>query len=128
MSEVIQVDGRCHCGDVHLTVTARPQFSLICHCDNCRRLNGGVRMAGISVARDALRVHGRTTSYSFASGEEEMEVHFCGRCGTPLFTYQTAFPTVVVRINTLTNQDAFPPNKALYTDQACAWDRIVSSG
>jgi hypothetical protein len=126
VSDPSATTGCCHCGAVKYRVKEPFKFQFLCHCDNCRKLNGGQRLAGASVSESALTVEGETTSYTYAGGRDQIELRFCGRCGTPLFALPAAYPgTAVIRTNTLDDDGGFRPVKSLFGDQACAWDSLV---
>ena len=115
--------GACHCGSVRYAIDAKPSFAFLCHCDNCKKLNGGSRLAGISFPRDALSVTGESKSYRYRGGKDDIELHFCPTCGTPLYAFPAAHQDIVViRANSLEKEDDFKPVKSLFSDQACAWD------
>jgi len=117
--------GSCHCGAIRYAVTGHPQFSFVCHCDNCRRLNGGVRMAGAAFGQDQLSTVGKPKTYVYRGGKAEIELSFCETCGTPLFAHPKAHRTVIVRVNSLEDQNAIPPRKSIHSEQACTWDQLL---
>ncbi len=124
--ETTTLAGGCHCGALRYTVEGAPQFSFLCHCDNCRQLNGGCRLAGASVGADGFTMTGEPTSYRYQGGNASIELRFCGVCGTTVCAVPSEYPgVVVVRANTLDDQAAFTPMKSIYGDQACAWDTLV---
>ena len=42
------IQGCCHCGAIRYALSADPESSMICHCQTCRRVSGGVAMAWVS--------------------------------------------------------------------------------
>lgn len=123
-----QFQGGCHCGAVAYQCSAAPTFQFVCHCNNCRRLNGGLRLGGMSFDASALRVEGHTQVYRYAGGTDVIEAHFCGRCGTPLFAFPRAHQgVVVVRANSLKDLSDFEPEKSMYRNNICVWERPVSA-
>lgn len=122
------IHATCHCKSVELTLSEPPSFQFICHCDSCRKLNGGMQMAGATFQEGALSVHGETSTYRYTGGKAEIEAHFCPRCGTPLFAKPLLYPgAVVVRGNTLDAGLTFSPVKSIYEHQACPWSQIIGS-
>jgi hypothetical protein len=120
--------GSCHCGAIRYRISGAPQFQFLCHCDNCRKLNGGMRLAGITFPEDAIEVEGDTTMYRYAGGKGEIETHFCGKCGTPLYAHPKIHADlVVVRANTLSESGSFAPTKSIYGHQACAWESLIGA-
>jgi hypothetical protein len=41
MSEQLQHEGSCFCGDVKFTVSGEPELMAYCHCDSCRSWSAG---------------------------------------------------------------------------------------
>lgn len=125
MAEDNAVRGRCHCGAVAYRVLLPAGFSFVCHCDNCRRLNGSARLAGAGFGGNTLVVEkGTPKAYSYAGGKDAIDSYFCPDCGTHLYAFPKAHPdTVVVRVGTLHDQNAFPPRTSIHADQACSWDK-----
>jgi hypothetical protein len=125
VSDTSAIHGRCHCGDIEFRLAGAPKFPFLCHCDNCRKLNGGSRLAAVTFDRAALEVvSGTPASYRYPGGKDRIESYFCPRCATPLFAFPAAHAEiVVVRVNALDEPNAFGPKKAFFEEQACAWDR-----
>jgi hypothetical protein len=120
--------GACHCGAVRYRVSGAPQFQFLCHCDNCRKINGGMRLAGVTFPDGAFTVEGVTSVYRYAGGKGEIETHFCGKCGTPLYAHPKIHAgMVVVRANTLSDPASFAPVKSIYGHRACAWETVIGA-
>lgn len=118
--------GRCHCGAVTYRLSAPSTFAFLCHCDNCRKLSGGARLFGVSFPRGSLTTMGSTTTYRYRGGKDEIELHFCGVCGTHLYALPAAHADiVVVRGSSLDDPNAATPRKSIYGEQACAWDKLL---
>ena len=127
MSEALS--GGCHCGAIAFTVTGAAQFQFLCHCDNCRRLNGGMRLAGASFDAASLDVNGTPRQYTYRGGKAEIALNFCEHCGTPLFALPKAYPdVVVVRANAFRDHTQFQPQKNIYEGQACRWEQLLAPG
>ena len=118
-----EISGGCHCGGVNFKITTQPKSSFLCFCDNCRKLNGGARLAGLVCDESALQTSGQTTIYSYQGGKADIAAHFCKTCGTTVFAIPKAYPGIaVIRMGTLEDPNAFPPERNTYADQACAWE------
>ena len=88
--------GGCACGAIRYTVTAEPYTSYCCHCRACQK---------------------RT-----AESGNVLTVHFCGDCGTSLYSASTGRPHVhVLYIGTLDDPAAVPPRLHIWTDYALPW-------
>jgi len=126
MTEDTKTTGGCHCGAIQYTLSVPGKFAFLCHCDNCRKLNGGSRLSAVGFPKDALAVTGTPTTYTYAGGKDDITAHFCGTCGTPLYAEPKAHPAIVImRMNSLDDQNAFPPKKSTYEELACVWDKTL---
>lgn len=82
-------------------------------------------MAGAAFAAAQLSTVGEPKTYTYRGGEGDIELNFCGHCGTHLYAYPKANSVVVVRINSLDDNNAIPPAKSIYSAQACVWDKLI---
>ena len=76
--------GSCACGAVAFEADAPASPIAFCHCRTCRKTNGTVFGANMSVPRSAFRwVRGedRLTGYESSPGKVR---RFCGTCGSPM--------------------------------------------
>lgn len=99
----MRLDGSCHCGSVRFSVEApSPVPFMRCYCSICRKtagsggyaINLGADARTLAVARGGrhLRVYrARLEDGSTSSGQR----HFCGRCGSPLWLFDPAWPELV---------------------------------
>ncbi len=72
------LNGSCHCGQVRITVPARPDALVLCNCSICRR-NGAL---WAFYGRDELAIEGHpahTTGYEF--GPRTITTFHCAGCG-----------------------------------------------
>lgn len=75
--------GRCLCGSVEFEVTGAREQGSLCHCSQCRRINGAPG-AFTSAPAAAYRLRGEAdvTWYRSSAGAER---GFCRKCGSKLF-------------------------------------------
>ena len=123
-----EMSGSCHCGRVSYTVTGEKQFEFLCHCSDCRKLNGGGHLAGIAVAHNDIILMGEPAEYCYPGGSgEPIKMLFCSKCSTQILALLSSRPgVVIVRANTLSNPQLFQPVKSLYSADAYLWDRVIS--
>lgn len=96
--------GGCHCGAVRYSVTGEMHHNAVCHCNDCRRSSGAVRVPWAAFAKDTLTVESGSPSVYRSS--EHGERHFCGQCGTGLFYYNEQMLPGIVDIQAVTFDDA----------------------
>ena len=79
--------GRCLCKAVQFSYDGEPNWTLNCHCEDCRRAVSAPMATWISVPKSAFRFTvGAPKYYESSRGVRRA---FCGRCGSPL-TYENA--------------------------------------
>lgn len=52
MSTANIIKGSCLCQEIQYEVTGAPQITLLCHCDDCRKVTGSVFMANSIYQKD----------------------------------------------------------------------------
>jgi hypothetical protein len=101
----------------------------ICHCEQCRKAQGGPLATNIPVATSAFRL---------VRGEELLKVHesspgkqrlFCSACGSPIFSRRQSLPGLVRIRAGLINE---PINSGLawhiHMASRCNWWPIADDG
>ncbi len=77
------MNGGCHCGAIRYELQGPPNWSALCHCNDCRRHAGAPVVGWSAFPEDALRLlQGEPKVYE---SSEYGRRHFCADCGTGLF-------------------------------------------
>jgi len=124
MTEQPLFTGRCLCGKATYEATAEPVGVGVCHCKNCQRQTGtsfslivGVPEASFSASGETIRVFEDRGS----SGGKVLR-HFCGACGSPLYTIAEMAPGVrFMKAGTLDDTSMLDPSASYWTDDRQAW-------
>jgi hypothetical protein len=98
------VEGGCACGAVRYQLTAAPVALFACHCADCQTMTGSAYSLAMPIAPDTLRItQGALTSWiRIGSSGRAIPQHFCGDCGTRIFTSPpTPVPSLTLRPGTL---------------------------
>ena len=77
--------GHCLCKAIQFAYDAEPNWTLNCHCEDCRRAVSAPMATWISVPNSAFRFTAGEPRYYESS--KRVRRSFCGRCGSPL-TYE----------------------------------------
>lgn len=121
-----QLQGGCHCGAVRYRLSQAPDFTFLCHCRNCQKLNGSMRLAGATLPLEALDIQGELRGYAYRGGKGDIVSYFCPACGTHVYATPKAYGDVaVVRAGTLDEPERFTPKKSIFTDTAYAWETLI---
>ena len=103
----MQLEGSCHCGAVHFSVSSGTPYPYQrCYCSICRKTQGGGGYA-INLGGDAstMKVNGADNISIYhakfkSPGDERTHTssgqrHFCRRCGSALWLYDPSWPELI---------------------------------
>ncbi|KAK1987474.1 glutathione-dependent formaldehyde-activating enzyme [Colletotrichum cereale] len=84
------IDGSCLCGAVKYTVAGGHGFTVLCHCNSCRKFTGSSFGANSLVDRKSLTVQDPASKISMYSAKtadsgDTLVRSFCSVCGSSLF-------------------------------------------
>lgn len=127
-----ELEGGCTCGAVRYRMTAPPMFVHCCHCRWCQRETGSAFVLNALIEADRVEVTvGSPVSVDTpsASGRGQKIVR-CPGCRVALWSHYD-FAGVgdlvrFVRVGTLDDPDALPPDIHIYTGSKQPW--VVLSG
>ena len=121
----MQIDGQCQCGAVTYQADIDPERVSICHCTDCQTLTGSpyrvtvICAAGqVRLTRGAPKVYGKRGD----NGRIRFQ-HFCGDCGSPLFTSgEDGGPDDWgIRWGAIRQRDALRPVRQIWCQSAAVW-------
>ncbi len=84
----MHIDGQCHCGRVTYRADIDPERVSICHCTDCQALTGSPYRVTAICSAEQIRITGQAPKIYARTGDNGRTryQHFCGECGSPLFT------------------------------------------
>ena len=84
----MEIDGQCHCGRVTYRADIDPKKVSICHCTDCQNLTGSPYRVTVICSEEQVRMTGAPAKVYAKTGDNGRTrfQHFCGACGSPLFT------------------------------------------
>ena len=118
--------GSCFCGAVKYRLESAPMFVNCCHCTECRRQTSSAFAinAAIETARITL-LPGSTEPVAVTVPTESgnpHDIYRCPDCQTALWSDYGRRPALrFVRVATLDDPSAFPPDAHIYTRSKLAW-------
>lgn len=126
-----EYSGSCSCGAVTYRLTAAPMFVHCCHCTDCQRQTGSAFVLNALIEADRVELlQGATRGYPQPtdSGRSHI-IHRCANCGTALWSnYGGREEVGFVRVGTLDNARALPPDVHIYTRSKQPWVELPGSG
>jgi hypothetical protein len=121
---VSKITGGCLCGALQYTIGTEPVLTAICHCTHCQRQSGAAFSVNLGVPKGALQFSKGTPKMFQDTGSSGLPVyrHFCGDCGSPIYSDVAAIPDLVfVKAGTLDDSSGVKPGVAVWCRSAQPW-------
>lgn len=121
--------GNCSCGKVRFELTDKPMFVHCCHCRMCQRQSGAAFALNALIEVDRVQHHsGKLETIKMPSEKPEGQtVWRCPDCKTAIWSqYPGSGPKFYyVRVGTLENPDACPPDIHIFTESKQPWVNLT---
>lgn len=117
------MSGHCRCTGVKWAASGRPEWSAICHCEDCRRAASAPMVGWLGVKTADLKWSGLIRQYRSSA---LVTRGFCNACGTPVsFENPTRWPgeTYLYAV-TLDNPADYQPECHVYVHEKLPWVQI----
>jgi hypothetical protein len=125
----LPLTGGCGCGRVRWELSARPSGARYCHCRRCQRRTGAAASPGAQVVPGSFRVTSGEDSIRAWSPPDGFEKHFCGECGSALFSrHPDDHDVLMVRLGSFDSDPGVRPSARQFVDSACIWEEIPDDG
>lgn len=121
------VTGGYLCGAVRYEVSGEIGPAGYCHCEDCRRVSGSAFGVSVRVPASAFRIVAGVPRSLTKAGDSGRLVarHFCGDCGSPLFTLPPLHPDdVFIEAGSLDDPTVVRPNRQAWTRSRVEWAEI----
>ena len=117
--------GKCLCGGIQLIVSGKINDIIHCHCSLCRKssgtafaTNGFVNAAEISITKGKSLLK----YYELRPGKK---CHFCGNCGSPIYSSNDADPTRFrLRLGIVDSDIVEKPMSHNFVTSKANWDSL----
>jgi hypothetical protein len=121
--------GGCLCGAVRFKSMVDPQIVGHCHCVDCRKSSGTGHCTHLVVPEAAFTVTGSVTFYERrADSGNVVSRGFCGTCGSPIYSKNSAMADVVFpRASVLDDPEIAKPQMIVYASRAPSWDHMAAA-
>ena len=119
--------GGCLCGAIRFEYSGDVGAAGYCHCEDCRRVTGSAFNVGVGMQLDAFTLtQGKTNSFTkTADSGNELTRHFCGNCGSPLYTASPRHPEVIyVKAGVIDDPSVVKPADQAWLRSAVEWAHI----
>ena len=118
------LEGGCACGGVRYRLNSAPMFVHCCHCHDCQRQTGSafVINALIETTRITLLQGEPAPVVVPTDSRRRHDVYRCQTCQTALWSDYGGRPGLrFVRVGTLDDPSALPPDVHVYTRSKLPW-------
>jgi hypothetical protein len=118
--------GGCLCGACRFEHRGAVGPANYCHCADCRRATGSAFNVGVRLDRAGFQMTQGTPEAFTKLGESgrELSRHFCGDCGSPLFTSSPSHPDwIFVKAGALDDPTLVKPEYESWTSSEVPWAR-----
>ena len=127
----MHIDGQCHCGRVTYEAEIDPDHISICHCTDCQSLTGSSFRVTVICSAEQVRLTGQPPKIYGKTGENGRTrfQHFCGDCGSPLFTSGkgTEIDDFGIRWGSIRQRDQLKPVRQIWCRSAVPWIKDIEN-
>ena len=120
----MNIDGQCRCGKVTYQADIDPERVSICHCTDCQNLTGSPYRVTVICSGDQIRMTGQAPTIYARTGDNGRVrfQHFCGQCGSPLFTSGEGGPDDWgIRWGSIRQRNQLSPTRQIWCRSAVSW-------
>jgi hypothetical protein len=118
------MEGGCACGDVRYRLLRAPMFVHCCHCRDCQRQTGSAFVINALIETDRIALLTgvpEPVPVPTESGRPH-DIHRCPHCWTAVWSDYGRRPALrFVRVGTLDEPSALPPDVHIYTRSKLPW-------
>jgi hypothetical protein len=115
--------GSCLCGLVAYEVPDRFEYSLYCHCSDCRRATGAAAKPFAGIKSDLLAIVSGADHVLLYGGGANHDAH-CERCGSLLYSRVRDGAYLHVTLGTLIDSPSIRPTAHIFVSSKAPWDDI----
>ena len=119
-----RLTGGCLCGAVRFEIAGEVGPAAYCHCTDCRRVTGSAFNVSVRLDKSRFRlVAGTPRGFtSTADSGHELSRHFCGDCGSPLYTTSPRRPDdIYLKAGVIDDSAVIRPAYQSWTRSAVPW-------
>jgi hypothetical protein len=127
---VEKLEGGCACGTVRYQLGSAPMFVNCCHCRDCQRQTGSAFVINAVIETDRIAVlsgQPEPVTVPTESGRPH-DIYRCAICHTAVWSDYGRRPLLrFVRVGTLDDPAALPPNAHIFTRSKLSWIDLPKS-
>lgn len=120
----MNVNGRCHCGQITYRAVVDPAQVSLCHCTDCQMLSGSAYRVSLPAPSSTFELlSGQPKIYVKTAESGTKRAHaFCPDCGTPVYSAAVSnTPAYSLRVGCLEQRADLPPRRQIWCRSAVPW-------
>lgn len=119
------IKGSCLCGRVRYTYKGEITEIAMCHCSQCRKVQGGAFATNSPLDADKLVFDGVEFIKEYQTNENKVRA-FCAECGSPLYSARADRPEVKrLRIGSVETPFTCENKYHIYASSKATWHEIT---
>ena len=118
--------GQCACGDFPYPCAGEPASVMACHCRDCQYASGSAFATVAFFPAASCELSGSSKVYT-VKGDAGMTVnrHFCGNCGTPLYSVLSEMPEMLfIKVGSLDQPDSVKLQGHMWCASKLPWLKL----
>jgi hypothetical protein len=118
------LEGGCACGKMRYRLASQPMIVHCCHCRDCQRQTGSAFVLNALIETDRVKkLTGETKAVAVPTDSgRPHEIHRCPSCETAVWSHYGGRQALsFVRVGTLDDPSALPPDIHIYTRSKLPW-------
>jgi hypothetical protein len=126
----ITFEGGCDCGAVRYRLESAPLFVHCCHCHDCQRQTSSAFVINALIERERMtEMSGETQAHLMRTDSgRPHNIHRCTKCQTAIWSVYGGIQQLrFVRVGTLDEPAAMPPDVHIYTRSKLPWISLPAS-
>ena len=124
-NSTLELEGGCTCGQLRYRLTRSPMVVHCCHCRWCQRETGTAFALNAMIEADCVKLlRGQPELVDTPSNSGNgQQIARCPSCHIAVWSHYAGAGTLLsfIRVGTLDNPDAFPPDIHIYTASKQPW-------
>ncbi|ALS96883.1 GFA family protein [Lacimicrobium alkaliphilum] len=120
------MQGSCNCNSVHFSASADIRAIVNCHCNLCRKMNGGAFSTYVVVADEGFVL--TKGCLKTVQVSENATKSFCESCGTPIFNQNPKLAGLkILYFGSIDTPSNLEPAINIYCESQLSWVTQVAS-
>jgi hypothetical protein len=116
------ITGSCHCGLISFEIRNKPQFTVNCHCDDCKKRNGSAFSTYMGVTESDLIFTKGESHLKKYKVENSGEKYFCSDCGSQIYNKNYRISGLfLVFYGALSQPSNFTPAFNVFCSKKLSW-------